>query len=104
MSFKQDLLNKSIAECREKLNILKSTQAQVQEQFNKGEITEQQYRDFQREIVATEQKLKNLEKEAKSFGSVGAQQVAAVGTKMQRPPFANARAVGTTGDCGCGVS
>lgn len=80
---KQDLLNKSIAECREKLNILKSTQAQVQEQFNKGEITEQQYRDFQREIVATEQKLKNLEKEAKSFGSVGAQQVAAVGTKMQ---------------------
>ena len=80
---KQDLLNKSIAECREKLNILKSTQAQVQEQFNKGEITEQQYRDFQREIVATEQKLKNLEKEAKSFGSVGTQQIAAVGTKMQ---------------------
>lgn len=80
---KQDLLNKSIAECREKLNILKSTQAQVQEQFEKGEITEEQYRDFQREIVATEQKLKNLEKEAKSFGSVGAQQVAAVGSKMQ---------------------
>ncbi len=80
---KQDLLNKSIAECREKLNILKSTQKQVQEQFDKGEITEQQYRDFQREIVATEQKLKNLEKEAKSFGSVGAQQVAAVGSKMQ---------------------
>ena len=80
---KQDLLNKSIAECREKLNVLKSTQVQVQEQFEKGEITEEMYRDFQREIVATENKLSNLKKEVKSFGNVGAQQVAAVGTKMQ---------------------
>ncbi len=80
---KQDLLNKSIAECREKLTILKSTQEQVQEQFDKGEITEEQYRDFQREIIATENKLKSLENEAKSFGSVGAQKVAVVGEKMQ---------------------
>lgn len=79
---KQDLLNQSIAECKEKLNILKSTQAQVQAQFDKGEITQEQYRDFQREIVATENKLKNLEKQARSFGSVGAQQVAVVGEKM----------------------
>lgn len=80
---KQDLLNQSIAECREKLNTLKGTQAQVQAQFDKGEITAEQYRDFQREIVATENKLKKLQKETKSFGSVGAQQVAVVGTKMQ---------------------
>lgn len=80
---KQDLLNQSIAECREKLNTLKSTQAQVQAQFDKGQITEEQYREFQREIVATENKLKNLEKQAKSFGSVSAQQVAVVGTKME---------------------
>ena len=80
---KQDLLNKSISECREKLKILKSTQEQVQEQFDKGEITEEQYRDFQREIIATENKLKSLENEAKSFGSVGAQKVAVVGEKMQ---------------------
>lgn len=80
---KQDILNQSIAECREKLNVLKSTQAQVQEQFEKGEITAEQYRDFQREIVATESKLKSLEKQAKSFGSVGAQQIAAVGEKLQ---------------------
>lgn len=80
---KQDLLNQSIAECREKLNTLKGTQAQVQAQFDKGEITAEQYRDFQREIVATENKLQKLEKEAKNFGSVGAQQIAAVGTKMQ---------------------
>ena len=80
---KQDLLNQSIAECREKLNTLKSTQAQVQAQFDKGKITEEQCREFQREIVSTENKLKNLEKQAKSFGSIGAQQVAAVGTKME---------------------
>ena len=61
---KQDLLNQSIAECREKLNTLKGTQAQVQAQFDKGEITAEQYRDFQREIVATENKLQKLEKEA----------------------------------------
>ena len=61
---KQDLLNKSIAETKEKLNTLKSTQAQVQAQFDKGKITEEQFRDFQREIIATENKLQKLEKEA----------------------------------------
>lgn len=80
---KQDLLNQSIANTQEKLNTLKTAQIQVQAQFEKGEITEQQYRDFQREIVATETKLKSLTKELKNFGSVGAQQVAVVGEKMQ---------------------
>lgn len=79
---KQDLLNKSIGETKDKLNTLKETQSQVQEQFDKGEITEEQYRDFQREIVATEEKLKSLEKEAKNFGSVHSQQIAAAGEKM----------------------
>lgn len=80
---KQDLLNKSISECKEKLTILKSTQAEVQEQFEEGKITEEQYRDFQREIVATENKLESLKEQAKEFGSVGAQQVVAVGNKMK---------------------
>lgn len=80
---KQDLLNQSIANTKDKLNTLKNAQIQVQEQFDKGEITEEQYRDFQREIVATENKLKSLTKELKNFGSVGAQQIAAVGQKMQ---------------------
>lgn len=79
---KQDLLNKSIGETKDKLNTLKETQSQVQEQFDKGEITEEQYRDFQREIVATEERLKSLEKEAKNFGSVHSQQIAAAGEKM----------------------
>ena len=38
---------------------------------------------LQREIVDTEQQLKRLETEYREFGSVGAQQVAAVGAKMQ---------------------
>ncbi|MDE5830204.1 MAG: phage tail tape measure protein [Clostridia bacterium] len=80
---KQDLLNQSISECKEKLNILKTTQEQVQTQFEKGEITQEQYRDFQREIVATETKLQSLTKELKNFGTVGVQQVAAVGEKMK---------------------
>lgn len=80
---KQDLLNQSIANTKEKLNTLKTAQIQVQEQFDKGQITEEQYRDFQREIVATENKLKSLTTELKNFGSVGAQQIAAVGQKMQ---------------------
>ena len=80
---KQDLLNQSIANTREKLNTLKIAQIQVQEQFDKGQITEEQYRDFQREIVATENKLKSLTIELRNFGSIGAQQIAAVGQKMQ---------------------
>lgn len=80
---KQDLLNQSIANTKEKLNTLKIAQIQVQEQFDKGQITEEQYRDFQREIVATENKLKSLTAELKNFGSVGAQQIAVVGQKMQ---------------------
>lgn len=80
---KQDLLNQSISECKEKLNTLKSTQEQVQQQFEKGDITAEQYREFQREIVATEQKLKSLTEESKRFGSVTTQQIAAVGEKTK---------------------
>lgn len=80
---KQDLLNKSIANTKEKLETLKEAQKQAQAQFDKGEITEEQYRDLQREIVATEQKLEKLTDELKEFGSVGAQQVAQVGEKVQ---------------------
>lgn len=80
---KQDLLNQSIANTKEKLTTLKTAQIQVQEQFDKGEVTEEQYRDFQREIVATEQKLKKLEDAAKEFGSVMAQQISVAGQKVK---------------------
>ena len=80
---KQDLLTQSIAETKSKLETLKEAQAQVQAQFERGEITEEQYRDLQREIILTEQKLEGLTDELKEFGTVGAQQVAQVGEKMQ---------------------
>ncbi len=80
---KQDLLTQAIANTKEKLDTLKKAQEQVQAQFDKGEITEEQYRDFQREIVNTEQKLESLTDQFKEFGSVGAQQVAQVGEKVQ---------------------
>lgn len=80
---KQELLNSVIGETKDKLETLKTAQAQVQAQFDKGEITEEQYRDFQREIIVTEQKLESLTGQLKEFGSVGAQQVAQVGEKMQ---------------------
>lgn len=41
------------------------------------------YMSLQREIIDTEQQLKSLETETKNFGSVGAQQVAAVGEKLK---------------------
>lgn len=80
---KQELLTQSIGETKNKLDTLKEAQAQVQAQFEKGEITEEQYRNLQREIVYTEQKLEKLNDELKDFGSVGAQQVAQMGEKVQ---------------------
>lgn len=80
---KQDLLNTSIANTKEKLNTLKQAQQQVQEQFDKGKITEEQFRDFQREIVATEQRLDSLTDQMREFGSVGAQKIAATGEKLK---------------------
>ncbi len=74
---KQELLNKSIGETKEKLNTLKDAQSQVEEQFKNGDIGEEQYRAFQREIEQTKQKLKDLESQAKSTGSV-------LGTHLQQ--------------------
>lgn len=80
---KQEILNQSIEETKEKLKTLKDAQAQVQAQFERGEITVEQYRDFQREIIVTEQRLKSLEDEMKAFGSVAEQQLKFAGTKVQ---------------------
>lgn len=78
---KADLLTKSISETKSKLDALVATQKKV----DSGEIemTEAEYRNLQREIAATEGKLDSLNKEAKEFGSVGAQQIANFGNKMK---------------------
>ena len=74
---KQELLNKSINETKDKLNTLKDAQAQVDEQFKNGDIGEEQYKAFQREIEQTERKLKSLENQARNTGSV-------LGTHLQQ--------------------
>lgn len=68
---KQQILNDSIDDTKQKLGILKDAQAEVQAQFDKGDITAQQYRDFQREIVVTEQKLGGLETKLKGMDEAG---------------------------------
>lgn len=81
---KQELLTKSVAETKSKLEALKAAKAQVDQDMASGtEVNQEQYRRLVREISTTENSLKNLTKEMKNFGSVSAQQIAAAGEKMQ---------------------
>lgn len=78
---KQAALGTEIAATREKLQKLKDAQAQMD--ASGVDKNSQEYQALQREIIATEQQLKDLEKETRNFGSVGAQQIAAVGEKIK---------------------
>ena len=73
---KQKNLQTAIKGTGLRLNELKNAQEGVEEGSAEWDA-------LQREIIATEQQLKGLEDEYKAFGSVGAQQVAAVGKSMQ---------------------
>ena len=73
---KQKNLEKAISTTKTRLDELKKAQTGVQEGSAEWDA-------LQREIIATEQDLQGLEQEYRNFGSVGAQQVAAVGAKMQ---------------------
>lgn len=81
---KQELLNSSISATRDKLNALKSAKENADNAMADGtQVNQEEYRNLVREIASTEQALKRLNKEAKSFGSVGAQQIAVVGEKFE---------------------
>ena len=73
---KQRNLSDAIGETKLRLRELKSVQ--------KESLTTEEWDALQREIIDTEQKLKGLEKEYRGFGSVGAQQVAAVGQTLEK--------------------
>ena len=73
---KQKQLADSIKQTKTRLDQLKEAQSHVDEGTAEWDA-------LQREIIDTEGKLKSLEKEYQKFGSVGAQQVAAVGEKMK---------------------
>ena len=78
---KYKLLGDQIAYTEHKLETLKQAQKTMDE--NGVDKTSDQYMALQREIIDTEGKLKSLNQELKEFGSVGAQRIAAVGTKVQ---------------------
>lgn len=73
---KQRALEDSIKGTKLRLNELKM----AQEGVAKGS---EDWDTLQREIIATEQQLESLQRDYRSFGSVGAQQVAAVGRSME---------------------
>lgn len=80
---KQKLLNDAVNQTKEKLDKLKDAAQQAKQQLEAGAMEREQYDALQREIADTEQELKKLQSEAQAFGSVGAQQAAVVGGKMQ---------------------
>lgn len=79
---KFNLLSTKIQETKQKLDLLKQAEKEAAEQLARGEISQADFDALQSEIAATEAELKKLENEYKSLGSVGAQQVAALGSKM----------------------
>ena len=72
---KQKNLEKAIQQTKDRLKQLKDAQKGVKEGSAEWDA-------LQREIIDTETKLKGLEKEYRQFGSVAAQQIAAVGEKI----------------------
>lgn len=78
---KQGLLNDKIADTKTKLDAMKQAQAQLDS--SGVDKNSKEYRELQTQIDLCEQELKDLNKEAKDFGSAGAQAVAAVGEKLK---------------------
>lgn len=79
---KQELLTNSIKSTEEKLKTERAALQQLKEADQTPEVVKQQ-EALQREIIDNEQKLKGLQKELKNFGSVGAQQIKAIGAQMK---------------------
>ena len=74
---KFDLLKQSVEQTDAKLKDLQAMQAKMD--ADEVDKTSAQYRQLEREIIKTESQLKQAEAELKAFGSVGKQQVLAVG-------------------------
>lgn len=78
---KQQLLAKQVGETSKKLEELTKIQKEMDAQgVDKNSA---QYQALQRDIISTENSLRQLEQETENFGSVGVQQVAAVGKSLQ---------------------
>lgn len=79
---KQQGLRTAIQETEEKLKTERTALQQLKDADQTPEVVKQQ-EALQREIIDNEQKLKSLQSELKSFGSVGAQQIKAIGAQMK---------------------
>lgn len=78
---KFDLLKLSVTQTEDKLKQLRAMQAKMDAAG--VDKTSAQYRQLEREIVKCESQLKQAEAELKAFGSIGKQQVLAVGQAFQ---------------------
>ena len=87
LTSKQQQLANSITDTKDRLKYLNQEEQKYQDLLAKnGSLTTEQQRLFQRiqgEIAVTEEELKKLQKEYDNFGSVGLQQVRAIGEKME---------------------
>ena len=83
---KQELLAKSVANAKEKLDTLRAAQAQVERQFASGKISDEQYRAFTREVAKAEGEISKFENELRQMGSAAESadgKIADVGDKAQ---------------------
>lgn len=84
---KEKQLGYQIEDTSKKITSLKEAQQSLQNEYAKtGSFTEEQERTFHKlngEIAVTEEELKKLQKEYDNLGSVGLQQVRAIGEKME---------------------
>lgn len=78
---KFDLLQKTVTQTQKKLQGLKAMQRKLD--ASGVDKNSAQYRQLQREIIKTEDQLKKAQNELKRFGSVGKQQVQAVGNAFK---------------------
>lgn len=79
---KQNLLKENVEKTKEQLDKEKKALEELQNAGDSDKTVKQQ-EALQRQIAETEARLKSAEDEFKSFGSVGTQQIAAVGGQMQ---------------------
>ena len=78
---KFELLQRAVTETRTKLNQLNQMKAKFEQQG--VDKNSKQFRELEREIIRTDNQLKKAEAELKRFGTVGQQQVVALGNKMK---------------------
>ena len=79
---KQKLLGEKVTETSKRLEEEKRLLQELENSADSSKTVEQQ-EALKRQIEATEQELRNAQKELREFGSVGAQQAALIGEKMQ---------------------